>query len=717
MKHRFNITSFFHKAFLFASIALIALPARADEGMWTFDNPPLKQLKEKYHFVLTQEWLDHVRLSSVRFNDGGSGSFISPHGLVLTNHHVALGQLQKVSTKEKDYVADGFYAKTEAEELKCPDLELNVLMSIENVSAQVLGAVQPTMTPKEAFDARKAAIAKISKESLEKTGFRSDVISLYQGSEYWLYRYKKYTDIRLVMAPEQQIAFFGGDADNFTYPRYDLDMAFFRVYENGKPVHSENYLKWNSAGANDGDLVFVSGNPGSTDRLETMAQLEFLRDVSYPFRIKTFNRRVAMLKRYSQLGPEQARRALTQIFGINNALKAWGGEYKGLLDTTLIARRQEEENAFREKVNSNPEWKAAYASAWDSIAAAIERSKSTFKQANYQNLRGRLAGIASTIVEYVEEIKKPDGERLARFQDARLGSLKFSLFSPAPVYSDLEEYSLEDGLEESLEELGQNDPWIQTVLGKQTPQEVAKELIGGTKLANPKVRRELIEGGEAAVNASTDPLIVLMRKIDPMARAMQKRRETNVTSTIDEASERIGKARFVVYGKTVYPDATFTLRLSYGAMKGYPMNGTIAPAKTTMYGLFDRALSFNNEGDFALPKRYFERKDQLNLATPMNFVSTCDIIGGNSGSPTINEKGELIGVIFDGDIESLPGRFVYDDTANRAVSVHTGAMMECLRKIYDAKALADEIEAAGIHAEQPASPASNQKPTKEAKKK
>lgn len=683
--------------FILFALVLFALPAFADEGMWTFDNPPAKQLKEKYHFTITQEWLDHVRLSSVRFNDGGSGSFISPNGLVLTNHHVALGQLQKISTKEKDYVADGFYAKTESEELKCPDLELNVLMSMENVTARILGAVKPGMTPKEALDARKAAIAKITKESLEKTGLRSDVISLYQGSEYWLYRYKKYTDIRLVEAPEQQIAFFGGDDDNFTYPRYDLDMAFFRVYENGKPIHSENYLKWNSAGAKDGDVVFVSGNPGSTDRSETMAQLEFLRDYSYPLRFKTFNRRLAMLERYSKLGPEQERRALSQEFGIKNALKAWGGEYKGLLDTALIAKRQKEENEFREKVNSNPEWKAAYGSAWDSIAAALERSESTFKEANYQTLRGRLAGIAATIVEYVEEIKKPDGERLARFQDARLASLKFGLFSPAPIYTDLEEYSLEDGLEESLTELGANNPWIQAVLGNKTPQEVAKELIRGTKLADPKFRKELVEGGEAAVNASTDPLIVLTRKIDPMARALQKWREENVTGTIDAASELIGKARFAVYGKTVYPDATFTLRLSYGTMKGYPMNGTVAPAKTTMYGLFDRALSFNNEGEFALPKRYFEREHQLNLSTQMNFVSTCDIIGGNSGSPTINEKGELIGVIFDGNIESLPGRFVYDERVNRAVSVSTGAMMECLRKIYDATALADEIEAAGVH--------------------
>jgi len=684
----------------------LVLPAFADDGMWTFDNPPTKQLQEKYNFTPTQEWLDHVRLSSVRFNDGGSGSFVSPNGLVLTNHHVALGQLQKMSSKDKDYVADGFYAKTRAEEIKCTDLELNVLISMENVTARVQSAIKPGMSEKEAFDAQKEEIAKITKESSEKTGLRSDVIAFYQGSEHWLYRYKKYTDVRLVMAPEQQIAFFGGDPDNFTYPRYDLDMTLFRVYENDKPVQPAHYLKWNSKGAQAGDLVFVSGHPGSTDRLQTMAQLEYLRDFNFPLRFKTFERRLAVLKKYSKLGPEQERRALNQIFGLENTLKANRGEYQGLLDAGLMEQKRKEDSDLRSRVNANPEWKRAYGDAWDSIAVAIDRSKTIVSQNTYRTLRGsRLATLATQIVQYVAEITKPNEKRLTEFQDANLASLQFRMYSRAPVYSDLEELLLADGLQESLEELGPNDPFIQTVLDGHSPADGAEELIQGTKLADVEFRKALIKGGEQAVAQSTDPLIVLARKLDPDVRQRRQWTETNLTSVQSAAVEKIGKARFAVYGKNTYPDATFTLRLSYGTVCGYPMNGTKAPSKTTMYGLYDRAYSFGNTGDFGLPKRYEERREKLDLSTPMNFVSSCDIIGGNSGSPTINSAGELVGLIFDGNIESLPGRFLFDGEKNRAVSVHTAAMIECLRKIYDAGTLADELEGVVTKAEAPAAPA------------
>jgi len=339
------------RAWPFAVLAFIcslgSSPITADEGMWTFDNPPTKLLHERYGFTLMPEWLDHVRLASVRFNDGGSGSFVSPHGLALTNHHVAFGQLQKVSTPQKNYVQDGFFAKTPVEELKCPDLELNVLVSMENVTARVQGVVKPGLAEKEALAARKAEMAKIEKESLQATGLRSDVISLYQGGEYWLYRYKKYTDIRLVFAPEQQAAFFGGDPDNFTYPRYDLDMALFRVYENGKPVETPHYLKWNPQGAAAGDLVFVSGNPGSTSRLTTVAQIENRRDYYLPLILTVLNRRLKVLRNYAAQGPEQARQAAQQIFGIENSIKAFKGEHDGLLDSSLMAKRQKEEADFR----------------------------------------------------------------------------------------------------------------------------------------------------------------------------------------------------------------------------------------------------------------------------------------------------------------------------------------------------------------------------------
>jgi hypothetical protein len=697
----------------------LVVPAFADDGMWTFDNPPTKLLQEKYNFTPTQEWLDHIRLSSVRFNDGGSGSFVSPNGLVLTNHHVALGQLQKMSSKDKDYVADGFYAKTQAEEIKCTDLELNVLISMENVTARMQTAVKPGMTEKEAYDAQKEEIAKITKESLEKTGLRSDVVAFYQGSEHRLYRYKKYTDVRLVMAPEQQIAYFGGDPDNFTYPRYDLDMTLFRVYENDKPVQPVHYLKWNSKGAQDGELVFVSGHPGSTNRLQTAAQLEYLRDYSYPLRFKVFQRRLAVLKNYSKLGPEQERRALNQIFGLENTLKASRGEYQGLLDIGLMKKKRKEDNDLRSLVDGKPEWKKVYGDAWDSIIVVIDRSRKMVTPNTYRALRGsRLAALAVQIVEYVTEVTKPNEKRFTEFQDANLASLEFRMFSRAPIYTDLDEMLFADGLQESLDELGPNDPFIQTVLGGHTPANVAKELIAGTKIGDVDFRKALVKGGENAVAESTDPLIVLARKLDPEARERRQWTETHLTSVQSAAVEKIGKARFAVYGKNTYPDATFTLRLSYGTVSGYPMNGTKAPFKTTLYGLYDRAYSFGNTGDFALPKRYEERREKLDLSTPINFVSSCDIIGGNSGSPTINKNGELVGLIFDGNIESLPGRFLFDGDKNRAVSVHTAAMIECLRKVYDAAPLADELEGVVTKAEAPApqSPVATP-PVKTAKKK
>jgi hypothetical protein len=615
--------------------------------------------------------------------------------LVLTNHHVARGQLQKISSAKKDYATDGFYARTQAEELKCPDLELNVLMAMENVTARVQAAAKPGMSLKEALDGRKAEIAKIEKESLAATGLRSDVVPLYQGGEYWLYRYKKYTDVRLVFAPEQQIAFFGGDPDNFTFPRHDIDFAVFRVYENGRPVESKHYLKWNAKGAAEGELVFVSGHPGSTDRLQTMAQIETLRDSLYPLTITMLNRRLGVLRRYAAQGTEQARQAADLIFGLENSLKAYTGEYNGLLDKTLMAKKQKEETEFRRLVMSKPELKAEFGDAWDAIAAAEKKQLEMLKPLRYRSLRRSFADLpahALTIVQYVAEVKKPDGERLDGFHDAQLESLQFGLFSPAPVYPQMDEVLLTDALQNSLEELGPSDPFIKAALGDRSPHEVVKEMITGTKLADPAVRKSLVDGGEAAVANSTDPLIVWARKIDPFIREMRRWLEENVQSVETAAGEKLGKARFAVYGKSAYPDATFTLRLTYGTVKSYPMNGTQAPPMTTLHGLYDRAYSFGMKPPYDLPPRYLERKSKLTLTTPLNFVSTCDIIGGNSGSPVINKNAELVGLIFDGNIESLVGNFVYIEENNRAVSVHSAVIIEVLRKLYDAGALADELE-------------------------
>jgi hypothetical protein len=676
-------------ALLATAILCPAIPA--DEGMWTFDNPPVKQLQEKYKFTPTQQWLDHLRLSCVRLNDGGSGSFVSPHGLLLTNHHVALGQLQKNSSAEHDYVRDGFYATTPEEEMKSPDLEVNVLVSMENVTERVNVAVKTATTPEEEFKKRNGVIADIERESTEKTGLRSDVVTLYAGGEYWLYRYKKYTDVRLVFAVEQQTAFYGGDPDNFTYPRYDLDMALFRVYENGKPIDSKDYLKWNPKGAGDGDLVFVSGHPGGTERLVTYAYLENLRDNTLPYVIELLKSRIAVLKDYAARGPEQSRQSTTLIFSLENSRKVIEGRRDGLQDKNLMEKKRTEEETFRSKVDANAEWKKEYAGAWTMEEEALQKVKPRNKEQFFRSTDSQLSGLAVQVVTYVAEVKKPDGERLPGFHDSQLESLKHRLFSPAPIYPDMEIARMTGALELGLQELGPNDPWLKAVLDGKSPKEAAEYLVHNTKVADPTFRKSLVDGGQAAVDASTDPFIAMARRIDPIRREQIKWFQDNVESVDERAGELLGKARFAVYGKNTYPDATFTLRLSYGQVLGYPMNGTIAPSKTTFYGLYDRAASFDYKVPFDLPKRYIDGKDKLDLTTPFNFVTTNDIIGGNSGSPVVDRNGEIVGLIFDGNIESLVGDFVYDSYQNRAVAVHTGGMTEALKKLYGAQKLVDEL--------------------------
>jgi hypothetical protein len=672
---------------------LAAAPlAHAEEGMWTFDNPPLKLLKEKYGFVPTQAWLDHLRLSSVRLNDGGSGSFVSSDGLLLTNHHVARGQLQKNSTADHDYLANGFYAATSADEMKSQDLEVNVLESMEDVTAKVDASTKGIADEKAALKARDAAIAAIEKESTDKTGLRSDVTALYNGGEYWIYRYKKYTDVRLVFAPEQQAAFFGGDPDNFTYPRYDLDMAIFRVYENGKPIHSDNFLKWNVKGAADGDLIFIPGHPGSTQRQDTMAQLTMERETIEPVAIAYFKHRIETAQQYAAQGPEQARQVGTPIFGWQNALKVYVGRDEALKDKAVVAKKQAEEDDFRRRIDANPEWKREYGSTWETISGAVAKESVMIPGNIYRRTDSQLMSLALRIVQYVAEVKKPDGDRLAAFHEAGLESLRFELLSPAPVYPATEKLYMTSALTQGIEKLGKNDDYVHAILQGGDPATVANALVDGTKLADPAVRKALLEGGEAAVAASTDPMIVAARRLDPIVREHNRKVRDEVDSVLDPAEEKLGKARFLAYGKDAYPDATFTLRLSYGTVKGFPMNGTIAPPVTTFYGLYDRAASFGNKAPFDLAKHFVDAQSKLNLATPLDFVSTGDIIGGNSGSPVVDRNGDLVGLIFDGNIESLAGDFVYEGERNRAVAVHSAGMIEAMRKLYGAGALADEIE-------------------------
>jgi hypothetical protein len=678
---------------LSAALLVAAAPMiRAEEGMWTFDNPPLKQLAAKYNFHPSQAWLDHLRLASVRLNDGGSGSFVSPNGLLLTNHHVARGQLQKNSTAEHDYVRDGFYAATPEAEMASPDLEVNVLADLQDVTARVQGATKGIADETKALKAQDAEIAAIEKESKDKTGLRSDVVSFYQGGEYWLYQYKRYTDVRLVFAPEQQAAFFGGDPDNFTYPRYDLDMALFRVYENGKPLHTENYLNWSAKGAAPGELIFISGHPGSTQRDDTMDQLLFEHNSIEPAYIEYLSRRIAAAQAFAAQSREQARLVSTMILTLQNSLKVYQGRYDALNDKGIMAKKQAEESDFRARVAANPEWKKAYGGAWETISAVDEKAASRQKAMIFRRTDSRFFAIARQIVQYVTEVKKPDGERLDGYHDAQLESLKFQLLSPAPIYLSTEKLYMTTALNLAAEKLGKNDEYLVKLLQGSDVNTFVNSVVDGTKLSDVAVRKALLDGGEAAVAASTDPMIAAARRTDALAREYRRWEHDEIESALIPAGEKLGKARFAVYGKDAYPDATFTLRLSYGTVDGFPYNGTIAPPFTTFYGLYDRAASFSNQPPFDLTPKEAAGRDKLDLATPLNFVSTGDIIGGNSGSPVVNKDGELVGLIFDGNIESLAGDFVYDGSKNRAVAVHSAGMIEALRKLYGAGALADELE-------------------------
>ena len=677
---------------LILTLTLAAPLARADEGMWLYNAFPIDRVQKQYGFSPTQEWLDHLRLSSVRFNNGGSGSFVSADGLAFTNHHVGADCIEKLATSGTDYMKTGFYAKTQADEAKCPDLELNVLVGIEDVTAKVKAASPSGMSTANAGQAQRSAMSAIEKDCSTSTGMRCDVVTLYSGEVYNLYKYKKYTDVRLVFAPEFAAAFFGGDPDNFTYPRYDLDMALFRVYDNGKPLHTDNYLKWSAKGAAPGELIFISGHPGSTSRQDTMAELLVERDVIEPAVTEYLKRRITAAQSYAAQGQEQARQVGTLIFGLQNSLKVYVGRTEALADKSLIAKKQAEEDDFRKKVAANPEWQKEYGGAWDTIAKAEEQVKPTVKSQVFRRTDSRLFAIAMLLVQYSAEIKKPDGERLPQFHDANLQSLKFQLLSPAPVTTATEKLYMTTALNLAKEKLGADDPYVHAVLNGGSVDETVNSLIDGTKLGDVAARKALMDGGEAAIAASTDPMIVAARRVDPIVRESQRKMRDTVESVLTPAGEKLGKARFLVYGKDAYPDATFTLRLSYGTVDGYPYNGTIAPPFTTFYGLYDRADSFSDKAPFNLTPKETAGLGKVDLSTPLDFVSTGDIIGGNSGSPVVNREGELVGLIFDGNIESLAGDFVYDGSKNRAVAVHSAGMIEGLRKLYGAGALADELE-------------------------
>jgi len=668
-------------------LGILAMTAAADEGMWLVNDPPRDLLRQRHGFDLTDDWLTRATRAAIRFNNGGSGGFVSADGLIVTNHHIGADALQKLTRPDRNLIRDGFLAQSRSDELRCPDLELNVLQSIEDVTARVEAGVKPGA---DAAASRRAVMSQIEKDSSDKTGLRSDVVTLYQGAAYHLYRYKKYTDVRLVFAPESAIASFGGDVLNFEFPRFSLDVCFFRAYENDRPAKVEHFFRWANAGPAEGDLVFVVGHPGTTNRQETIAKLLHRRDRGHPYALARVRAMEAALLQHSESGPAARRDAATDLHRVANARKALAGQYQGLLNPAVLDQKRTDEAALMKH-------DAATAAAWEHIAAA-QRAFSSFDTAYSLAERGdgfytELFTIARHLVRMAEELPKPSGERLRDYRDSNLDSLKLQVFSPAAIDSAVETVKLTASLTFLAEQLGGDHPLVVDALAGKPPAVRAAEVVSGTRLFDPAVRKALFDGGQKAVAASDDPMIRLARQVDPVARALRKRFESEVEEPERQNYARIAKVRFARFGRQVAPDATFTLRLAFGTVRGYEDAGVAIPFQTTMAGLFAKAEDLDFREPFDLPPRWRDGKSRLELSTPMNFVSTADTIGGNSGSPVLNRAGELVGINFDRNRPGLVRNFVYTDVGARHIAVHHRAVTEALAKLYGADSLVTELTA------------------------
>ena len=681
------------KQFLLGLLFLASAGTHAAEGMWTLDNLPLAKMKAEYGFAPDAPWVDRVMHASVRLADGCSGSFVSRDGLVMTNHHCVVSCVEQLSSASRDLVHDGFLAARRENEPRCAGIELNRLEQTSDVTEQVKAATRGLEG--EAFTlAQNAVRARLTAVCVgdDKATVRCDLVKLYDGGLYHLYRYHRFSDARLVWAPEDAIANFGGDPDNFNFPRYALDMALLRAYENGKPVVARDYLPFSRGGAAAGELTLVTGHPGNTSRLLTVAQLETTRDLRLVRGLVSVAELRGVLTQYSSQSAEAARVAQTLLDGIENGYKVLKGELEALQDPELMRRKRVDEEALKAFVAANPALQTSTGDAW----AAIERA-----QVQYRNLEGeygameanrgfltRYLGLARTLVRGAEERSKPNAERLPEFVESKLPEVEQSLFSPAPIYPEFEKLKLTWALTKMRERLGPDHSFVKQVLGRESPAQLAERLIKSTTLADVAVRRALWSGGKAAVAQSSDPFIQLVRDIDPAARLLRKRMEAEVESVELKNSELIAQARFAQLGTGLYPDATFTLRLSYGEVKGWIEQGRAVAPFTQVAGAFGR---HSGAAPFALPAAWLAAKDKLDLAQPMNFVTNNDIIGGNSGSPVINRNAEVVGLAFDGNINSIGGSYGFDERDNRMVAVHSGFILEALRKVYRADALVEEI--------------------------
>ncbi len=680
------------KRLLIVTLLVAPALAGADEGMWTFNNFPKAAVEKAYGFKVTDGWLDHVRLSSARLAQGCSASFVSDRGLVMTNHHCAHSCIEQLSTGEKDFVKSGFLAKAPSDEVKCPELEVNQLVGISDVTARMSKATAGK-SGRDFFLAQRGAQAAIEKECQTADTLRCEVVSLYRGGIYNLYRYRRFQDVRLVFAPEFAIAFFGGDPDNFTFPRYDLDVAFIRVYQDGKPAAMKDWLRWSAAGAKDGELTFVSGNPGGTDRKLTVAQLEYLRDTALPERLVALSELRGKLTEYAHRGAEQARHSNATLFYVENSLKALTGRLEALQDKAFFETKVKAEAEFKAALARDGEKGKQYLGAFDAVARAVADAKKLRRQLEFkERLRaGELLGVARVLVRAAAERAKPNAERLREYSDAALPQLTQGLFSPAPVFPEFEVFELTHLLTKMREKLGADDPFVKKALGQKAPAELAEELVKGTRLADVSVRKKLWDGGPAALEeaAKTDAMLAFARSIDDDGRAVRKQYEDTIQPVLVKNQELIAQAHFAVEGTSAYPDATFTPRLSYGAVRGYEENGKWIAPFTTMGGAYLRATG---REPFALPKTWLDAKGKIDPKTPFNFVTSNDIIGGNSGSPVINARGEVVGLVFDGNIQSLGGDYGFDPAVNRTVAVHSSALVEALQKIYGAQRIVDELK-------------------------